>query len=392
MELSAVTKRNALAPRREPYWSIEATGRAVGFRKINAASVGTWIARAYDPDTRRNRYMALGDFADLEPRERYAAAVKAANAWFKHLDANGLPDVLTVRQACDAYVETIKASKGATKAADAAARFARYVYPDKIAKVELLKLRKADLIEWRQRLAKRPALVKRGKGKDATVATRERSPGTVNRDMVPLRAALNLAFEHGQIDSDSAWRVALKPAPHSKRRGHYLDRTQRRALLDKLPDDLAAFVRGLCLLPVRPGALATLCVADFNARTRELKIGKDKAGGNRSILLPADTAKLLADQSRGKLPRSPLFSRWDGKAWDKDAWKKPLKAAADAAGLPVETTAYTLRHSVITDLVKGGLDLFTVATISGTSVAMIERHYGHLQKEHAAKALSTLAI
>ena len=46
-----------------------------------------------------------------------------------------------------------------------------------------------------------------------------------------------------------------------------------------------------------------------------------------------------------------------------------------------------MRHSVISDLVHDGLDLLTVAQISGTSVAMIERHYGHLRGEVAAGRL-----
>ena len=37
-------------------------------------------------------------------------------------------------------------------------------------------------------------------------------------------------------------------------------------------------------------------------------------------------------------------------------------------------------------------DLLTVAQLSGTSVAMIERHYGHLRADHAAAALATLAL
>ena len=39
-----------------------------------------------------------------------------------------------------------------------------------------------------------------------------------------------------------------------------------------------------------------------------------------------------------------------------------------------------------------GLDLFTVAKISGTSVLMIEKHYGHLNSEHARRALEKLAL
>ena len=56
-----------------------------------------------------------------------------------------------------------------------------------------------------------------------------------------------------------------------------------------------------------------------------------------------------------------LLARADGKAWNKDAWKGPVKEAVVAAKLPEGTTAYTLRHSVISDLVHDGLDLLTVA-------------------------------
>jgi hypothetical protein len=38
------------------------------------------------------------------------------------------------------------------------------------------------------------------------------------------------------------------------------------------------------------------------------------------------------------------------------------------------------------------LDLLTVAQISGTSVVMIERHYGHLRGDIAASALARLAL
>lgn len=59
---------------------------------------------------------------------------------------------------------------------------------------------------------------------------------------------------------------------------------------------------------------------------------------------------------------------------------------------PDGTTACTLRHSVISDLVHDGLDLLTVAQMSGTRVAMIDRHYGHLRSEVAASALAKLAL
>ena len=73
--------------------------------------------------------------------------------------------------------------------------------------------------------------------------------------------------------------------------------------------------------------------------------------------------------------------------WDKDAWKGPITDAARAAGLPESATANTMCDSTITDLLQGGLDPLTVAQVRGTSVAMIEKHYGHLQRKRSAEAV-----
>ena len=104
------------------------------------------------------------------------------------------------------------------------------------------------------------------------------------------------------------------------------------------------------------------------------------------------TAEFFAAQADRKQADDPLLTRAGGNAWNKDAWKGPVKTAVANAHLPVATTAYTIRHSVITDLVTSGLDLLTVAQLSGTSVAMIERHYGHLRADYAAAALAKLAL
>ncbi len=66
---------------------------------------------------------------------------------------------------------------------------------------------------------------------------------------------------------------------------------------------------------------------------------------------------------------------------------------ADPIDLPVDAVAYNLRHSAITDLIAlHHLDTMTVAVLSGTSLPMIEKHYGHLLRDHAADALGKLAI
>lgn len=146
------------------------------------------------------------------------------------------------------------------------------------------------------------------------------------------------------------------------------------------------------MLPLRPGALAALTVADFDQRLSVLKIGKDKSGQDRKIKLPSEIAQLFEMAATNKASTAPLLARAGGQAWNKDSWKGPIKDAAKNATLPAEASAYTLRHSVISDLVHGGLDLLTVAQISGTSVAMIEKHYGHLRSDVAAVALAKLVL
>ena len=106
--------------------------------------------------------------------------------------------------------------------------------------------------------------------------------------------------------------------------------------------------------------------------------------------IPVRVARSLLTTTES--PTEPLFSIRDGLAWNKDNWHKPVKQAAARAGLPAGTSAYTLRHCAITDLVHGGFDLLTVAQLRGTSVAMIEKHYGHLRSEVAVKALARLAL
>lgn len=185
----------------------------------------------------------------------------------------------------------------------------------------------------------------------------------------------------------------MKPAKGAdRRRDLYLDRGERKRLLDAADAEVLPFLRAMCMLPLRPGALAGLRVREFDKRTRTLTIGKDKNGKPRQILLPQSVADFLAERIKDKLPAANMFSRADGRPWDKDAWKGPIKVAAAQARLPTGTSAYTLRHCVLTDLVVARLPLLTVAQISDTSVQMIERHYGHLVGDEAVRALDTLAI
>jgi len=390
--IDTVEARAKLTPKRSPYWVKLERGISLGWRKLAAGSAGAWLVRIYDDALGRDRWQSLGTFEALPAHERYTAAKRAAEELAGHAARGGSIAELTVAQACAAYVEHLRAEGRSATADDVRARFRRHVLASKLAKVDLRKLSAHHLRTWRQGL-KGAAVTANPHADEDKRRTRERAPSSINRDMTALRAALNHALEGGACASDAAWRGELRALKGAtRRRAGYLDLAQRRALVAAAPADLALFLRGLSLLPLRPGALAALTVADFDRRLGTLRIDADKAGAGRIIALPEDTAAFLAECARDKLPAAPLFARADGKPWDRHTWKKPVVAAALAAGLPAGTTAYTLRHSTITDLVGAGLDVLTVARLSGTSLAMIDRHYGHLRAAHGAAALATLSL
>lgn len=389
--LTTVAARDKLKARREPYWHKLDSGCYLGFRKMAASSTGSWIARYRNAETEERPKKALGEFAELPPGERFGAAKRAAEEWFTHLGRGGAAKAVTVKAACANYVKHTREAKGEQAASDLQGRFRRWIDDDPIALIDLDKLTRVKVGAWRKALASTRAKVSRD-SRD-TPLTRPRAPSTVNRDMSALRAALNYAHDMGHVTTDQAWRVALRPIESADgRREVYLDLPQRRKLIDAAPSDVGNFMRALSVVPLRPGALAGLTARHFNAKLGVLAIGKDKAGADRRIKLPQATADWFKGLAKDKLPTAPLLARADGRRWDKDAWKKPIKEAASAAGLSDAVVMYALRHSAITDLVVGGLDLLTVAQLSGTSVAMIERHYGHLREDHAAAALARLAI
>ncbi len=385
-KIDSVTARDKLKPRREPYWHRITKGCFLGYRKMTAGTGGAWVVRTLDQDTGGQKYRSLGGFPELPDHQRFDAAQRACQEWLKHLDKGGITQAKTIRDACDNYVEHIKETRSIKASEDAEKRFKNYVTDQtKFADLELSKLKTEHLDEWLKALRTRPTRSGGNRGE-------KRSSSTLNRDITPFRAALNLAFKAGWITSDFTWRSKLTPLKNAdKKRELYLDRKQRIKFIDGAAPDVGLFLRGMALLPVRPGALARLTVTDFDSRLKVLRITQDKTGA-RTIQLPIATADLFKLASKDKLPAAPLFARADGLAWNKDSWKGPVKDAAIAAKMPTGTTAYTLRHSVITDLVHGGLDLLTVAQISGTSVRMIEKNYGHLRGTVAAKALASLAL
>jgi integrase len=361
--------RNQLKPRREPYWAAPlARGQHVGLRKIDSTNAA-WIARYRDDEGQRH-YKALGL---LTPQFDFERAAEAAKEFFKSkVDGIQTNEVKTVTDACRAYVTERRSSKSEVCAHDGEKRFERTVYDSSFGGVALVKLRAAKIRAWRDGLGL--------------------SPGSVNRTLTALKAALNLAVRERQVSADIAieWKL-VKPLPGgNKRRDLFLDLKQRRALLKTAKGAIRILIEGVALTGARAGELVNATTSQFDSRTKSMTfIGKT---GSRTVPLSPSAVSLFKQLANDKAPTDRLFVRDDGKPWAHSDWDELVRNAAAAAELPTGTCLYTLRHSFITEALTKGLSTLDVARLTGTSVMMIEKHYGHLVASAARQRLAMVAM
>ncbi len=328
------------------------------------------------------------------PATTLEGAREAARRLSSEIDQHGAPAAvvtpkseLTVADACRDYVAALKKDGRATTAADADRRFERCLYADKLGKVRLKDLHQDHIEAWRDRVEKgdlAPLPAKRGRPPVAKPLARS----SINRIRTTLVAALNHAVARRKVSPDLAFEWnAVKPLKDAgQRRGLYLEREQRRALLDAAVGPVRDLIECVALTGCRPGDPAICLRSDYDGRTASVRFrSKDH---DRKIPLSPAAGAMFDRLAKGKLPKAHLFTQDGGKAWTADAWSDPVREAAARAGLPAGVTLYTLRHCWITDAIVGGMDLLTVAKLAGTSLAMIEKHYGHLVQGAARDKLA----
>lgn len=377
-EIDKERARKALKPRREPYWGAPVeTGLYVGFRCLEMG--GNWIARYRNEDGKQT-YQALGR---VSPEMDYQAAQQAARRWRRALEAGVKVDrALSVADVCRDYIKALESDGRARTAIDTRKRFDRIVYADAIGPLRADKLSQRHLEAWAARM-EAGEMTGRKKGVPAR--------STLNRNLTSLKAALNRAVSRREIPKDRAieW-AAIKPHKNADgRRDIYLTRPQRRALLDATDGDLRDLLTCVALTGCRPGDPAAMVRKDYESRTGTVTF-RTKTGARVIPVSPA-AITLLNRLAKDKLPGAPLFTN-GGVPWTPQAWAPLVKSAAARAELPPETVAYSLRHCWITDAIHGGMDLLTVARLTGTSLEMISKTYGHLVDEVAREKLAQVSF
>ncbi|MEW8351953.1 MAG: tyrosine-type recombinase/integrase [Candidatus Thiodiazotropha taylori] len=353
-KIDTLTKRRKLAPRTWPYWERIVKGQFIGFYR--SPNGGTWHARI--SINRSQDYEKLGGEIDSE----YEEMLKHALAWFK-MKSLVKDTSYTVQQAVDDYVSHLRVENGEKSSKAVKQRLHKHLIP-KFKKNELGKLTPAQIKRWRD------GLVRISENEEDV----RRSKDNANRILSVAKAAFNLAYRNGLVDSDRAWKIVQSFRDVGDSRKLFLTDKQINSLLTHTKGGFHNLIKAAVLTGARYGELASVKVRDFDKAHGTLRLeGKT---GKRDGYLSDEAIAFLKEICKERLPDAYLLVRDDGMPWGKSHQHRPMKEAVKAAKVPKETVFYSIRHYHISKALLAGIPAQVIAENCGTSIRMLEKHYG----------------
>ena len=98
----------------------------------------------------------------------------------------------------------------------------------------------------------------------------------------------------------------------------------------------------------------------------------------------------MARRCEGLTLDAYIFQRPSGGAFSNVNIAERFQTVRKRAGVRVSITIYSFRHLWISEMLMAGVDVLLVARMAGTSVAMIERVYGHFRNQSYQDAQAKL--
>ena len=356
---------------------------AIGYYRPLKGGAGTWWGRVRIGTRYTVEALATADDhveADGERVLDWAEAQAAVRAWAEQQSGAG---PLTVETAIREYLADLRANKGERAATAAAGRLDKHV-PAELRARRVAELTVHELRVWRNSML--PAT-----GDEEQL---RRSRDTANRVLTILRAALNRAFNNDRVADDRAWRRLEPFKGVGAARKVILDPLEIQLLLNACGPGLRELVAVGAQTGARLGELTSARVRDLDLDAGTLRVD-GKTGGREIHLAPA-TILLLRRAASGKSPEERLLAPPERASWTENLHRRRFAAAVRRAGLDPETCFYSLRHSYICHALKRLVPVKALATATGTSMGMIERHYAKFivadQRRYAEIACPALSV
>ncbi len=278
----------------EPYWFKIGKGRFIGYRK--GKNSGSWVSRL------GSKRVTIGSDAQMD----YEAALKAVIAWCDREDVGGNRKYLLSECVAD-YITSLALNRSQQTADDTRERLGKHL-DDTLLTTQLSRLTTGALNQWRDGMVS---------GNDPEAI--RKSKNSANRTFAMIKAALNLAFKSGIVDSDQAWRRVSKFSNANAARPLFLTDAQIDRLLENIEGAFHALVKAAVLTGARYGELTAAKVSDFD-RIKGVLFLSGKTG-DRDCYLSSDGVRLFKELARGKLPEAPLLMSPAGAHWCKGILK-----------------------------------------------------------------------
>jgi len=214
-----------------------------------------------------------------------------------------------------------------------------------------------------------------------------------------LRQVLARAVSWGLLDVNPAKLGVENPQRRYTEKRPFDSWDELYALSDRLGPRHGPMVLFAAATGLRPGEWLALEQRDVDReaqvvyvrrtfRNGRIKTPKTKASV-RAVPLQAVALAALDELPPAECPL--LFPSANGGYFDLHNFRnRNWRRAQKAAGITPLRRVYDLRHTFATFALRAGISTFDLSRYIGTSLAMIDRHYGHLARdgrEHAIKLL-----
>ena len=220
-----------------------------------------------------------------------------------------------------------------------------------------------------------------------------------------LRQVLNRAVAWRLIEENPAKRGVPTPGRRCREQRPFESWAQIRSVAERLGPRFGPMVVFAAATGLRPSELFALEQGDLDRGAGVVHVRRAYANGRvkhpktrlsrRAVPLQAIALEAL-DQLRPRGESPLLFPNARGGHLDfRNFNRRQWKPVQRALGIEPLRDLYDLRHTYATFALRAGVPVFAVSRFMGTSIAMIDLHYGHLavdSYQHAVSLLDALAL
>jgi site-specific recombinase XerD len=204
------------------------------------------------------------------------------------------------------------------------------------------------------------------------------------------RAALVLLYTH---ILDQPEKVIDLPCPKAEQQLPFvLSREEVSRLLEAASDLKAkALFTVIYSAGLRISEALNLKISDILSDRRQIRVRHGKGSKDRYTILSDETLKLLRAYYQEYKPQDWLFAGRDpGTHLSASSARRLFRKARDQAGINVNATPHTLRHSFATHLLEDGVDLRYVQELLGHTDIRTTQRYAHVSKRRILDVRSPL--